>query len=81
MRYSVGVSSIGKIANDFPKVGRAIEYDAVASWLPLGLPGSGWLLYERLIHWQKGEYVLASVVDRNLHRPTRGSPALVRYLT
>jgi hypothetical protein len=30
MRYSVGVGLIGKIANDPPKVGRAIDYVAAA---------------------------------------------------
>jgi hypothetical protein len=50
MRYSVGVDSIGKIANDPPKVGRAIDYVAAAPWPPLGSPGCGWLLCKRLIH-------------------------------
>jgi hypothetical protein len=34
MRYNVGVDSIGKIANDPPKVGRAIDYVAAALWPP-----------------------------------------------
>jgi hypothetical protein len=50
MHYSVGVGSIGKIANDPPKVGRAIDYVAAAPWPPLRSPGSGRLLYERLTH-------------------------------
>ncbi len=50
MRYNVGVGSIGKIANDPPKVGRAIDYVAAAPWPPLGSPGSGQLLCERLTH-------------------------------
>jgi hypothetical protein len=50
VRHSVGVGSIGKIANDPPKVGRAIDYVAAAPWPPLGTPGSGRLLYERLTH-------------------------------
>jgi hypothetical protein len=50
MCYSVGVSSIGKIANDPPKVDRAIEHVAVTPWPPLGSPGSGQLLFESLTH-------------------------------
>ncbi len=50
MRYSVGVGSIGKITNDPPKVGRAIDYVATAPWPPLGSPGCGRLLCERLTH-------------------------------
>ncbi len=50
MHYSVGVGSIGKIANDPPKVGRAMDYVATAPWPPLGLPGSGRLLFELLTH-------------------------------
>ncbi len=50
MRYSGGVSSIGKIANDPPKVSRAIDYVAAAPWGPLGSPGSDRLLCERLTH-------------------------------
>jgi hypothetical protein len=50
IRYSVGVGSIGKIANDPAKVSRAIDYVATAPWPPFGLPGSRRLLYERLTH-------------------------------
>jgi hypothetical protein len=50
MRYSVGVDSIGKVANNPPKVGRAIDYVAAAPQPPLGSPGSGQLLYEQLTH-------------------------------
>ncbi len=50
MHYSVGVRSIGRIANDPPKVGRAVDYVAAAPWPPLGSPGCGWLLCERLTH-------------------------------
>ncbi len=46
MRYSVGVDSVGKIANDPPKVGRAIDYVVITPRLPLRSPGSGHLLYE-----------------------------------
>ncbi len=50
MRYSVGVDSIGRIAKDPSKVGRAIGYVAAAPWPPLGSPGSSQLLYELLTH-------------------------------
>ncbi len=50
MRYSVGVSFIGRIAIKPPKVGRAINYEAAAPCPPLGFPGSGWLLYKQLTH-------------------------------
>ncbi len=50
MRYTVGISFIGKITNDPPKVGRAIDYVAAAPWPPFGLPRSGRLLYEQLTH-------------------------------
>ncbi len=50
MCYSVGVDSIGKIANDPPKVGKAIDYVATAPRPPLRSPGSSRLLYERLTH-------------------------------
>jgi hypothetical protein len=43
MRYSVGVGSIGKIANNPPKVGKAIDYVALALWPPIGLSGGGQL--------------------------------------
>jgi hypothetical protein len=50
MPYSVGVGSIGKIANDPPKVGKAIDYGAAAP-LPLsGLHGSGRLQCKWLTH-------------------------------
>ncbi len=38
MHYSVGVRSIGKITNDPPKVGRAIDYVAAAPWPLSGRP-------------------------------------------
>jgi hypothetical protein len=50
MHYSVGVGSIGKNANDPPKVGMAIDYVAATPWPLLRLPGSGGLLYKGLTH-------------------------------
>ncbi len=50
IRYSVGVGQIGKIANDPPKVGKAMDFVAAPSLPPLGLPRSSQLLCERLIH-------------------------------
>jgi hypothetical protein len=34
MRYSVGVRLIGKMANDLPTEGNAIDYVAAAPWPP-----------------------------------------------
>jgi hypothetical protein len=50
MLCNIGVSSIGKIANDLPKTGRAIDYKAAAPWPPLGSPERSQLLYKRLKH-------------------------------
>ncbi len=50
IRYSVGVGPIGKIANNPPKVGKAMDYVAAPSLPPLELPRSSQLLCKRLIH-------------------------------
>ncbi len=50
MRYSLSVDLIGQITNNPPKVGRAIDYVAVAPWQFCGLPGCGQLLCKQLTH-------------------------------